>query len=91
MFQMFNSNNYDVIFTDIRMPRLNGIDASKKIFDSAKYPKPFIVAVTANSLNQDIQLYKENGIKWHLSKPINIGELKNIIKELHYYKENLTN
>lgn len=83
MVSKYVTNDYDVIFTDIRMPKLNGIDASQEIFKHPKQGKINIVAVTANSLPQDIELYKKNGIKWHVTKPIDVGELKNTIIEVY--------
>jgi CheY-like chemotaxis protein len=77
--KMTKENKYDLIFMDMQMPNLNGIDATKKIreFD----PLIPIVAMTANVFESDRIACIEAGMNDFIPKPIKREELrKKIIK-----------
>jgi PAS domain S-box-containing protein len=64
---------FDLIFMDIHMPVMDGIEASSKIIGlGCKTP---IVAMTANIMSNDLELYKKNGIIDYLGKPFTSQEL----------------
>jgi signal transduction histidine kinase/CheY-like chemotaxis protein len=70
-----NSNNYDIVFMDIQMPVLNGIDATKKILEYEKIEgleHTPVVAVTANALKGDRERFLAEGMDEYVSKPINL-------------------
>jgi PAS domain S-box-containing protein len=71
-FEASTPDFYDAILMDIRMPKMNGIEAAKAIRkferpDSAKVP---IIAMTANAYEEDKEETKKAGMNDHLSKPI---------------------
>jgi signal transduction histidine kinase/CheY-like chemotaxis protein len=80
---MENSKNYDVIFMDIQMPVLNGIDATKKIL---AYEKEHdlrhtpIIAVTANALKGDRERFLDEGMDEYVSKPIDLEKFISALK-----------
>ncbi len=81
IFELSDENTFDVILMDIRMPFMDGIEASKRIRalsrqDAATIP---IIAVTANAFDEDRELTKEAGMDEHLSKPINQKELFSLL------------
>lgn len=68
---------YDVILMDIRMPVMDGIEASMKIRelkrkDAKEIP---IIAMTANAYEEDRQRTSEAGMNAHLAKPIDPSQL----------------
>lgn len=74
---IFKLNKYKIIFMDIQMPIMNGIEATKII---RKIDKDIpIIALTANAMKEDIEKTKAVGMNHHLTKPINIEELYKII------------
>ncbi|NOU45562.1 MAG: response regulator, partial [Bacteroidales bacterium] len=77
-------NNYDVIFMDIQMPELDGLEASKFIrkYEIENQPlKPvIIVAATANAFNEDKLNCLQAGMNYHMSKPFRPEELKKILR-----------
>jgi len=77
--QKASSNTYDIIFMDINMPVLNGIDATKAL-RKLKITTP-IVALTANALEGDKEHYISQGMDDYLSKPIEIDTLVSILKK----------
>ncbi|MRN57015.1 PAS domain S-box protein [Paenibacillus monticola] len=71
---------YDLIFMDVQMPRMNGIDATKIIQESLPADQlPVIIAVTANALKGDREFCLEAGMDEYISKPLKGETLKNII------------
>ena len=83
--ELRRQNQYDIIFMDIQMPVMGGIEATQKILEyeeqNRKHHIP-IVALTANALHGDREKYLEAGMDDYTSKPINIDKLNEI---LHMY------
>nr|MBL0721044.1 response regulator [Sulfurovaceae bacterium] len=73
---------YDIIFMDIQMPVMNGMEATKAILEYEKEENldhiP-IIALTANALKGDREKYIEAGMDGYASKPLNLQEIKKII------------
>lgn len=82
MFEKSEAGHYDAILMDIRMPVMNGIEATKTIraMDKADALTVPIIAMTANAFDEDMKKSMESGMNSHLTKPINI---KNVIEILH--------
>jgi PAS domain S-box-containing protein len=71
---------YDLVFMDVQMPEMDGIEATKHINLNWKYDeKPTIVAMTANVMHGDKDKCINAGMDDYLSKPILIEEIQKII------------
>jgi len=85
-----NVNKYDLIFMDIQMPVMGGIESTKEIIlyekENNKKHVP-IVALTANALEGDREKYLSAGLDNYLSKPINLPALKSLI--VSYFPNNV--
>jgi PAS domain S-box-containing protein len=80
-----NGNDYDLVFLDINMPVMDGVDACKKINEiknqeAIKFVP--VIALTANAISGDKEKYLEAGFDHYLAKPIAVNELD---KLLNYY------
>jgi len=75
-----NKFDYDVIFMDHMMPKMDGIEATKIIRDLG-YTKP-IVALTANALTGQAEMFLKNGFDEFISKPIDIRQLNMVLNKL---------
>ena len=66
------------------MPVLDGYEATKQIrqIDDLYAKKLPIIAMTANAFEEDKKLALECGMNNHISKPIDVLELKNVIFEI---------
>ena len=83
-FNLRKENSYDIIFMDIQMPIMSGVEATEKILEwerenSEKHIP--IVALTANVISGDKEKYLSAGMDRYLKKPINVDELTNILEE----------
>ncbi len=73
--------NFDLIFMDIQMPEMDGLEATKQIIE--RYPKserPYIAALTANAMKGDRETYLAHGMDDYISKPVNIKDLVVVLK-----------
>jgi len=71
------NGEYDVIFMDHMMPKMNGLEATKKIREMG-YARP-IVALTANVVSGQEEKYLLNGFDGFIAKPIDSRELDLIL------------
>ena len=87
---MFSSNPpgyYDAILMDVRMPEMDGLEATRTIRamerDDAKTLP--IIALTANAFDEDVQRSLQAGLNAHLSKPVDpvalFETLEHLIKD----------
>ena len=83
MFEKADAGYYDAILMDIRMPVMDGLEATKRIRtlgkeDSRSIP---IIAMTANAFDEDMKKSIASGMNGHLSKPIDINKLYQVLEE----------
>jgi len=78
---------YDIIFMDHMMPKMDGIE-TVKIIRSMGYKQP-IVALTANAVVGQAEIFLENGFNAFISKPINIEQLDAELNKFILKKESL--
>ena len=71
---------YDVIFMDHMMPGMDGIEAAK-VIRNCGYLHP-IVALTANALSGQAEIFFKNGFNDFISKPIDIRQLNSVLNKM---------
>ena len=66
-----------MVLMDIQMPVMNGLEATRRIRESARDDLRAlpIVVLSANAFTEDVQESKRAGADDHLSKPISIKDL----------------
>lgn len=79
--QKAKSNPVDLVLMDIRMPVMDGLNATKVMRQKMKFEQP-ILALTANVFQEDINSYLEAGMDDYLTKPFEEGEL---LQRIKYY------
>mgnify|MGYP001588695982 FL=1 len=82
------AGDYDLIFMDIRMPNMNGKEATQKIRQAA-IRQPTIVALTANAFDADKSQALSAGMDGFITKPISLERLVNAIKSVDNSAANL--
>ena len=86
MFEKSPENYYDAILMDMRMPEMDGLEATQKIraLDRKDAKTIPIIALTANAFDEDVQRSLQAGLNAHLSKPVEpdvlFETLENMIK-----------
>jgi len=87
--ELRRQNEYDIIFMDIQMPVMGGIEAAQHILEfeekNRRHHVP-IIALTANALQGDREKYIEAGMDNYASKPINLDDIRRLIGEYFPYK-----
>jgi len=78
--EAFLKKDYSLILMDIRMPIMNGFEATKAIRESTKHDGLTvpIVAMTADAMEEDKRDSKNAGMNEHITKPIDLNQLKKV-------------
>jgi signal transduction histidine kinase/ligand-binding sensor domain-containing protein/DNA-binding response OmpR family regulator len=71
---MVNKKTFDLILMDVQMPKMDGLEATRII--KKRFPtRPFIIAMTANALQTDLQICIDAGMDDYISKPFKLDDL----------------
>ena len=89
LFEKSTAGIYAAILMDVRMPEMDGLEAAEVIRamereDAKKIP---IIALTANTFDEDVQRSLQAGMNAHLSKPVDTDQLIRVLGELVYEAE----
>ena len=84
MFAAHDPGYYDAILMDMRMPEMDGVEATRTIRmmnrpDAKEIP---IIALTANAFDEDVQRSLQAGLNAHLSKPVQPDALYETLENL---------
>jgi len=83
-------NSYDLIFMDIMMPKMDGVQATKKIRQKyLNHHKPWIIALTADAISGKKEEYTNRGMNDYISKPVKQSDLKEMIETYIEKKTNI--
>ncbi len=88
MFSGHPAGYYDAILMDVRMPVMNGLEATRAIRalerpDAREIP---IIAMTANAFDEDVQHSLQAGMDAHLSKPVEPDQLYETLEQMIHHK-----
>ncbi len=84
-FDAFQKDHFDLILMDIKMPIMDGIQATQKIraLEKKQHRKATpIIALTANAFKEDQQRYKEIGMNGFLAKPVEQERLFDLLTSI---------
>jgi CheY-like chemotaxis protein len=77
--EKMEQNNYDLIFMDVEMPEMDGLEATRMIRHCLN-AQPVIIAMTANAMRGDREECLRAGMDDYISKPLNIKELVSMLE-----------
>ena len=75
-----NDERYDLIFMDIMMPKMNGVETLYKLRENEDFTTP-VVALTADAIEGTDEKYLSVGFNSYLSKPIDRKLLNKVINK----------
>ena len=87
MFEEHEEGYYDAVLMDMRMPEMDGLEATRRIramgrSDAKNIP---VIALTANAFDEDVQRSMQAGLNAHLSKPVEPDVLFETLEALLYH------
>jgi len=77
--EMVERKRYDLVFMDIQMPVMDGLEATRRIRERNGPREPCIIALTANAMREDRDKCIQAGMDDFLTKPFKPDDLKEII------------
>lgn len=79
---VMNSNWIDLVFADINMPVMNGIEMINKMSEDNTLDKTPVIIVSTEGSKTRIDDLLELGVRAYLRKPINPENLRNVVEEV---------
>lgn len=73
--RMLTQRHYDLVFMDVQMPEIDGLEATRLIRINDHIEQPYIIAMTANVMEGDKQSCMEAGMNDFVPKPVRIKEI----------------
>lgn len=77
---MFREHDPDLVLMDIQMPVVNGIEICKSIRGFNNITP--IIALTANVMKEDVDVYHRSGFNEHITKPVDMNHLYSSLEKL---------
>ena len=83
-FEASEPGHYDAVLMDMRMPEMDGLEATRRIraMDRADSKEIPIIALTANAFDEDVQRSLQAGLNAHLTKPVQPEALYETLESL---------
>ena len=78
--ELIKETQYDVVFLDIKMPKMDGHEVLSKIRETDT--KTYVVMFTTSDYNEDVKKSKENGANGYLLKSLDIKEFEENLKSI---------
>lgn len=78
--QALDQQTYSVVLMDVKMPEMNGLEATRVIRQRWPNNGPRIIAMTAYALKGDREKCIEAGMDGYLAKPISMDQLRTAIE-----------
>ncbi len=80
--EAMKTRSYDMIFMDMRMPNMDGLESTRKIRALPNVPKSLpIVALTANAFDDDRNACFDSGMNDFMTKPVSAEELADMVQQ----------
>ena len=72
---------YDIVFMDVHMPEMDGLEATRRIVNSRlASERPKIIALTADAMSGDKEKCIEAGMDDYITKPVRLEEVLSTLK-----------
>ena len=78
--EMLTNQRYSVVFMDVQMPEIDGLEAARLIRLQESLQQPYIIAMTANAMAEDREACLESGMNDFVAKPIRLQDVQEALK-----------
>jgi len=79
--EAIQKQSYDLVFMDVQMPEMDGLEATQRIRTNPEITQPYIVAMTAHAMKNDREDCLAAGMSDYISKPISKRDLARALKQ----------
>ncbi len=79
--EALNRQTYDLVFMDVQMPCMDGLEATRRIRQNPYIHQPYIVAMTAHAMQGDREECLSAGMDNYIRKPIGKRDLFNVLQK----------
>ena len=80
--QALERQNYDIVLMDVRMPEMDGLQATRTIRQRWPVNGPKVIAITAHALQGDREKCLSAGMDEYITKPVKMIELSDVLKRV---------
>jgi CheY-like chemotaxis protein len=77
--EMVKSSSFDLVLTDIRMPKMDGLEFVRQVRSELQRQDLPIIIISTKGADEDIELGMSLGASGYLSKPISMSRLKELV------------
>ncbi len=81
-------SNFSIILMDVRMPNMDGFEATRLIRQNDEYNHITVVSLSGDTAPDDIMKMKDAGMQEHLEKPLRINALYSILAAFSFKRKN---
>ena len=78
--QALERQHYDVVLMDVRMPEMDGLEATRIVRQRWPGDGPKVIAITAYALEGDREKFIEAGMDDYIAKPVKINDLRAVLE-----------
>ena len=79
-FDALERQHYDLIFMDVQMPEMDGLEATRRIVEKLGRQRPVIIAMTANAMEGDKEKCLDAGMDDYISKPVRPQKVRSALE-----------
>lgn len=80
--EVLKNNPIDIVFADLNMPEMGGVELTAQIRASAAWNKMPIVIVSSESMEKRIEALQAQGINGYIHKPFAPEQIRNVIEQV---------
>ena len=79
--KLLEEQSFDVVFMDVQMPEMDGLEATKRIRENPSWVDLPIIALTAHAMKSDRERCLESGMSDYISKPLRAADFERIVEK----------
>ncbi len=79
--QLMEQQEFDLVFMDMQMPEMDGLQATRVVRKLPIAKQPIIVAMTANAMSEARDICLDVGMNDYIAKPVKINDIRAMIKK----------